>query len=454
VSSLIRTLTSRRDPERAFAPLSVDDWAQMFQFGGFQYPLTGGTTPTGNTEQIEGSFQGYVNGAYKSNGIVFACMLARLMLFSEARFQFRRMNLGRPGALFGTAGLAPLETPWVGGTTGDLLTRMIQDADLAGNSYTVRRAGALRRLRPDWMTIVLGSKTGSEIDAEIIGYAYQPGGPGSGEDPEVLLPEQVAHFAPIPDPLARFRGMSWLSPVVDEIVGDRAATTHKQNFFEQGARLGYVVTLDSDMDPAKFEQWVEKFKQGHEGVVNAYKTLFLGGGADVKTVSANMQETDFKSIQGAGETRIAAAAGVPPVIAGFSEGLEQATYSNYAQARRRFADGTMRPLWRNAAGSLARIVDVPSGAELWYDDRDIPFLQEDMKDEAEIQQTQANAIRSLIDAGYLPDSVVDAVTAGDLTRLKHSGLFSVQLQPAGTQTPPAAQNGNGNGQPTLPASTN
>jgi hypothetical protein len=62
------------------------------------------------------------------------------------------------------------------------------------------------------------------------------------------------------------------------------------------------------------------------------------------------------------------------------------------------------------AGSLANIVDVPAGAELWYDDRDISFLQEDMKDEAEIQQTQANAIRSLIDAGYEPDSVVDAVT--------------------------------------------
>jgi hypothetical protein len=38
---------------------------------------------------------------------------------------------------------------------------------------------------------------------------------------------------------------------------------------------------------------------------------------------------------------------------------------------------------------------VPPGAELWYDDRDIPALQEDLKDEAEIQQTQANAIRTL-----------------------------------------------------------
>jgi hypothetical protein len=62
----------------------------------------------------------------------------------------------------------------------------------------------IQRLRPDWMTIVTGSRTGSEIDTELIGYAYQPGGPASGEDPIGLLPEQVAHFAPYRDPLARY----------------------------------------------------------------------------------------------------------------------------------------------------------------------------------------------------------------------------------------------------------
>ena len=48
-------------------------------------------------------------------------------------------------------------------------------------------AGRIRRLRPDWMTIVTGSRTGSELDTELIGYAYQPGGPASGEDPVDLV---------------------------------------------------------------------------------------------------------------------------------------------------------------------------------------------------------------------------------------------------------------------------
>lgn len=448
MTSLIRRLAGGRTEERD-APLALSDYLQIVNFGGLQYQLPQGGTPGHAGENIESSFQGYVAGAYKSNGVIFACMAARALLFSEARFQFRQMRFGRPGDLFGTGALGLLENPWPGATTGDLLTRILNDADIAGNSYTVRRGGELRRLRPDWVTIVTGSRSGSEIDTEVIGYMYKPGGPTSSEDPVVLLPEQVAHFAPMPDPAARFRGMSWLSPILEEILADRSAITHKKSFFENGCKLGYVVTLgDNITNPDQFERWVEKFKVGHEGEWNAYKTLFLASGADVKTVGADMKQVDFASVQGHGETRICAAARVPPIIVGLSEGLDSATYSNYGQARRAFADLTMRPLWRNVAGSLARIVDVPAGADLWYDDRDIPFLQEDQQDAATIQQTQAITIRELINAGYEPDTVVAAVTGADYSLLKHTGLVSVQLQEPGTKPDAPASNGTAPAVPT------
>lgn len=451
MATLFQRLTEPKQPERD-NPLSFDEWVSYFTFNGNGYPfvLNQGTAPDQEGERIEANFGGFIQGAYKSNGVVFACMAARQLLFSEARFQFRQRQNGRPGDLFGTPALSILEQPWENGTTGNLLTRAILDVDLAGNFYAVKRGrNTLRRLRPDWVTIILGSRTGSEIDTEIAGYAYEDGGPGSGNDPVYLLPEHVCHFAPLPDPAAKFRGMSWLSPIITDILGDRAATTHKQKFFENGTKLGYVVTLDPNgqMTPEAFDIWREKFQVGHEGAAQAYKTLFLTRGADVKVVGADLKQVDFKQVQGAGETRICAAARVPPIIVGVSEGLEAATYSNYGQARRAFADLTMRPLWRAMAAALSTVVEVPAAAELWYDDRDVPFLQEDMKDEAEIQSTQAQAIKALVDAGFTADSVVAAVTAGDLRRLTHSGLFSVQLQPAGTQQM------NGNGQSALPVST-
>ena len=72
-------------------------------------------------------------------------------------------------------------------------------------------------------------------------------------------------------------------------------------------------------------------------------------------------------------------------------------------------------------------------AELWYDDRDIPFVQQDEKAAAEVLQVKATTIEALIRAGYDPAVVADAVEAGDLTALKHTGLVSVQLQEPGAE---------------------
>lgn len=38
-------------------------------------------------------------------------------------------------------------------------------------------------------------------------------------------------------------------------------------------------------------------------------------------------------------------------------------------------------------------------------------------------------LKTLLDAGYTPQSAIDAVQADDLSRLRHEGRFSVQLQP-------------------------
>jgi hypothetical protein len=91
------------------------------------------------------------------------------------------------------------------------------------------------------------------------------------------------------------------------LLGDQS---HKRTFFDNGAKLGYVVTLDPEgkLNPDQFKEWVSTFKTGHEGALNAYKTLFLSAGADVKVVGADMKQIDFSNVQGHGETRICAAA--------------------------------------------------------------------------------------------------------------------------------------------------
>jgi phage portal protein BeeE len=231
--------------------------------------------------------------------------------------------------------------------------------------------------------------------------------------------------------------MSWITPVLREISADSAATLHKWKFFENGVSPQVVVSVDAAMKPESFERFVALMDEKHKGVENAYRTIYLGGGADAKVLGTDMKQLDFSATQGAGESRLAAAAGVPPVVVGFSEALTGSSLNagNYSASRRRFADGTLRPLWRNAAGSLATLLPAQPGARLWYDDRDIAFLREDKKDAAEIQGVEAQSIRTLLDAGYTADSVTAAVIAQDWSLLTHSGYFSVQLQELGAATP-------------------
>jgi hypothetical protein len=115
---------------------------------------------------------------------------------------------------------------------------------------------------------------------------------------------------------------------------------------------------------------------------------------------------------------------------------------NFNAAKRLVADRTLRPLWRGACAALASIVPPPPGSELWFDERDISFLQEDRKDAADIEFVKAQTIGQLVREGFEPASVIAAVEAEDMNLLVHSGLVSVQLQPPGT----SALNGSTNGQ--------
>jgi len=228
--------------------------------------------------------------------------------------------------------------------------------------------------------------------------------------------------------------MSWLTPVIREIQADSAATEHKWQFFNNGATPNMVVKFDPSLDKTQAQEFKDLMESEHQGVRNAYKTLYLGGGADATVVGADFQQLDFKATQGKGETRIAMASGVPATILGASEGLSGSSLNagNYGQAKRLFSDVTLQHLWGNAVSSLETLARVPDGAELWFDTRSIPFLQDDLKDTAEIQQAQSAAIRQLVDGGYDPASVVAAIQSDDFSLLNHTGKLSVQLQEPGT----------------------
>jgi HK97 family phage portal protein len=389
------------------------------------------TFPKGLSEPILPVFRSFAEAGYGGNAVVFGVILARMSLFTEATFKFRDLASKK---LYGTPALEPLENPWPGATTGEMFARMEQDVSLAGNAFIVRRSvDQLERWRPDHVNIISNVVDGVR---KVVGYLHSPGGM-IDDSTEFVGVDDVAHWSPIPDPLAHWRGMSWLTPVLREINSDIAMTRHKQAFFENAATPNLMIKYQGRLAPGKAEEIRAQFESKHQGPEHAWGTVVIDEGADLTVVGKDFQEMDFTNVQAAGENRVAVAGGVPGIIVGLKEGLAAATYSNYQQAMRRFADLWARPQWRSACASLSKLVTVPDGSQLWYDTSDISALREGEQARAETVQTLSLAAQALITSGYEPQSVTDALTSGDLSLLKHTGAIPTALYPDGK--PPVAQ---------------
>lgn len=439
---------------QGFPVVDQNALAEYFTFQGSAYPISGGlggafpfvtydASSNKHHETIPNDFAGYVNAGYKSSGVVFACCLARQMVFTEVRFAFQKMNKGRPGDFTdeNDRSIRLLRTPWPNGTTSQLLAHAIQDVDLCGNHYVLREDGPdgprLRRLRPDWVSIVLTKSPEEALKSDVQGYIYKPGNTDDKTKWELFPADGsngiIAHWAPIPDPLAQYRGMSWITPIIKEVLSDEGASTYKVNYFNNSAQPNLMVSFDPSVTSEQFHEFMTMMNQSKHGLQHAGETLYLGGGATVQALGSKIQEIDFSKLTSIAELRIAAAARVPPTVVGLTEGMRGSALNegNYKAAADQFANGTIRPLWRDLCAAYAPLISVPANCRLWYDDRDIAFLQEDREIVATLQQTEAMTIARLVQEGYTPESVVKALIEKDWTLLEHSGLFSVQLMAPG-----------------------
>lgn len=441
----IQARTVGRPAERRYA---IDQWINeylrpsSFQFGGNTYPL-GLNTTWGNrrVEEVTNTLPGYAS-ALRQSPPAFAAQMVRALVLSQARFTFRNLpSTATPRRTFGNRDLQILERPWPNATTGELVARMEWHAGLAGNAFVIRQRDRLRVLRPDWTVIVYGSDQEPDdavhaLDGEIVGYVYCNGGIGVGK-PQTILPQDMAHWSPLPDPEAAGLGQSWITPAVQEIRGDIAATQHKLQFFANGATPNLVVKGINATTKTQFDEIVGMLERNHSGLANAYKTLYLTAGADATVVGSDLSQIDFKATQGAGETRIAILSRVPAALLGISEGLAGSSLNagNFSAARRMFTDTWVMPTLQDLAACLAPLVNVPSDAELWFDTIDMTLLREDAKDAAEIAQIQMATAVAGVNGGWDPESVKAFVRSGNIDVLKHTGMVSVQLQQPGAQPP-------------------
>ena len=370
--------------------------------------------------------------AHGSDAVVFSAIVTRMLLLSEGSFQYQRRN---DRELFGDQNLSILEHPFGPvSTSGEMIARAEQDASIAGNAYIWSVPGEERlvRLRPDWTTIIseVVPVPGGGTYRRKIGYWWEPPKTVLDQGKGFFIPaEEVAHWAPLPDPQASFRGMSWLTPVYRDINADSGMVEFKVKYMENAATPNMVMRYPVKLHPGTIDSVRERMAARYGGVGNAFKTLVLDQGADLTVVGSNLEQLDFANVAQAGAERILSAAKIPPLVVGL-EPVKGAGKS-YESVMRHFADTWARPTWRSLCGALEAIVPgLPRpGVRLWVDTGDIAALQDGEQVRAQVTLIRMQAALAGVQAGFSHDSVVTAIESGDLSQL--------QMDPAGPLALPA-----------------
>lgn len=416
---------------------SFQQFVDWFTFQSKQYGIAGSPAMS----PADG-FVGYIDSIHRRNPIVSAAAVSRALLISQLRFTWKRdATSANPGTTFGNQDLALLERPGSMKRTA-FLSSMEMHASYAGTAYPVVKNGKLYLLRPDWVTVLMGSNSEPEgemmlppSDAEVVAIVYQPEHNGKKGRPEAFLPGEFGRWTPEPDPVYWWRGVSWVSSLARELSIDSQVTDHQSKFFEHAATPNLVFMMDPSMTPEQVQQYADIVNAKHAGAMNHYKNMFLGGGTDVKVVGSSLDNLALKDVSGAFETRVAARSMVPAVILSIREGMQGSALNsgNYSQTRRQWADKWFSPTADSLCESLEDVTKRPGDADLSWIPSAVTFLQEDEADAADIRQKNAVTLRQLVEAGYDPASAVEYVKTGDPSKLSHTGNVSVQLQPSGTK---------------------
>jgi HK97 family phage portal protein len=153
--------------------------------------------------------------------------------------------------------------------------------------YKVRNSGGkvveLLNLRPDFMTVVLGSTT------YILGYKFR-----KSDGSEVFFaPEEIIHIK-YPDSISQSRGMAPLHPASKRVQTEDYANNWQRNFFLNSARPDAVFkNPGKKMNDAQKKDFRDGWNKLFRGVGKNSNIAILEGGMEYQIISLSQKEMDF-----------------------------------------------------------------------------------------------------------------------------------------------------------------
>lgn len=211
---------------------------------------------------------------------------------------------------------------------------------------------ALWPLRPDRVGPVYSDSSGA--DTVISGWSYLVPGTSNYQ----WIPRADVWMVNFPDPAGdsggMVEGLGPLQVLASEVGADNEATkfvgSMLANYGSPGMMIHTKASLntqaDVDVIKAAARQEFGGIKRGSPGVLDADTTI--------TQVGFNLQQLEFPALRKVAESRIAAAYGVPAILAGLQVGLESGIRATIAEQREYFAETTCVSYWRRYEGAWNR----------------------------------------------------------------------------------------------------
>lgn len=149
---------------------------------------------------------------------------------------------------------------------------------------------------------------------------------------ERLLAEEVFHLADRVEP-GSILGRSRIAIARETLGLGLALREHGASTFRLGARPSGVVESDAKLTTEQSQQVVEGIRKHHEGSMNSGRPLILGGGFKWKSLSMNLEDSQFVATSQLNTEQICAIFRVPPTMIG---DLRHGNYSNTVELSQQF----------------------------------------------------------------------------------------------------------------------
>lgn len=203
-----------------------------------------------------------------------------------------------------------------------------------------------------------------------------------------FYPEDVVFFR-YPHPTDRFRGLAPVRVVADVLGIGEALTGHVRRALENGAQVGGIFTVppDRNLTDEEFRRLDALIRSKYSGG-NSYRPMLGEGGLTFSPMAHSFRDLELGSLWREVETAVCTAFSVRPELLPMLVGMENSPWSHMATAQRLAYDEAVIPLWTRyeavVTNQLLRDFDDDKAHELRFDTSEIPALQDDLKEKADI----------------------------------------------------------------------